>query len=299
MAPLVTIGLPTYNRDTYLGEAIQSSLDQDYEGPFEVLVVVDGSENARIDEVLKGFDDPRLRVVRDRTTRGRPCASNTTSREARGELAARRGDDGVNEPDRIRRQVEVFERHPDTDIVHGNATVIDPLGRVTGRWNAPELSRPQLVQMLFRLHNMLVDVSTMRHRRVWEAIGPCDETLAWEDFSFHVRAARQFRYRHCGEAPVVRYRRHGENTSSERDQRPEIEMVERVLWEALDEYDLAELVPELDWAVLDRAEGERRALLTLADAFGARALPLPKLAEKVRRRAGAIPTRQAVRRPKG
>ncbi len=43
-SPRVTLGIATYNRDTYLAEAIDSGLSQDYES-LEVLVVVDGSTN--------------------------------------------------------------------------------------------------------------------------------------------------------------------------------------------------------------------------------------------------------------
>ncbi len=53
--------------------------------------------------------DERLRVVRHGKNRGIAAAMNTLMREARGELVATLGDDDVNEPDRIRRQVEVFD----------------------------------------------------------------------------------------------------------------------------------------------------------------------------------------------
>ena len=49
--PRVTLGIATYNRDTYLGDAVRSALGQDYED-FEVLVVCDGSTNPRIEELL-------------------------------------------------------------------------------------------------------------------------------------------------------------------------------------------------------------------------------------------------------
>jgi glycosyltransferase involved in cell wall biosynthesis len=63
-APRVTLGIATYNRDTYLGEAVASCLAQDY-ASLEVLVVIDGSTNPAVEQVLAGFaGDPRLRIVR-------------------------------------------------------------------------------------------------------------------------------------------------------------------------------------------------------------------------------------------
>ena len=291
-APRVTIGIPTYERDAYLAEAIASALAQDY-ASIEVLVVLDGGENPRVDEVVAGFAaDPRVRVVRHEQNRGIAAAINTIFREGRGELVAILGDDDVCMPDRISRQVAVFDRHPDTGVVHGDAVVIDEHGRQTGHWRSKDFSRQALIQSLFRRHNYLVDSSTLRHRKVFDAIGACDESLPWEDFSFHVRAARLFRYRHVGGAPVVRYRRHGDNTSSDADRSREVELVETVLERALDEYDVEDLVPELDWPVIDAREGERRALEILAGAFETRDLPLPALAQRTRARARAIPHRE-------
>ncbi len=68
--PRVTLGIATYNRDTYLAEAIESCLGQDY-ASLEVLVVIDGSNNPRIDQIVSSYaDNPRFRVVRTRAQPG-------------------------------------------------------------------------------------------------------------------------------------------------------------------------------------------------------------------------------------
>ena len=128
MNPRVTLGVATYERDTYLEEAVASCLQQTYRD-LEVLVVLDGGRNPAVEEVLARFDDPRLRIVRHEANRGIAEAYNTIVREARGELIAMLGDDDRCEPDRIARQVAVFDRHPDTGVVHGAATIIDGAGR--------------------------------------------------------------------------------------------------------------------------------------------------------------------------
>ena len=92
MSPRVTLGVATYERDTYLAEAVASCLRQTYDD-LEVLVVLDGGRNPNVEQVLAGFDDPRLRIVRHETNRGIAEAYNTIIREARGELVAMLGDD--------------------------------------------------------------------------------------------------------------------------------------------------------------------------------------------------------------
>jgi glycosyltransferase involved in cell wall biosynthesis len=149
-----------------LREAVESCLEQDFED-LEVLVVLDGSTNPKIDEVLATLrDDPRLRVVRHERNRGIAEAYNTFVSEGRGELIAMLGDDDVSLPGRIRRQVELFDRYPDAGVVHGDAVVIDAAGKRTGTWNSMEFTPAKLVQSFFRAHNYIVDPTRMVHRRV-------------------------------------------------------------------------------------------------------------------------------------
>ena len=288
-APRVTLGIATYNRDKYLAQAIRSGLEQDL-GRLEVLVVADGSTNPAIEEVLSGFrGDSRLRVVRHERNLGIAAAYNTFVAEGRGELIAMIGDDDVCLPGRLRRQVEVFDRFPDTGVVHGDAVVIDAAGHRTGVWNSRDFTPAQLVQSFFRSHNHLVDPTRMVHRRVYEAVGGYDARYPLaNDFDFWLRAARHFRFRHCAGGPLVGVRRHGENTSDESRRDRERADVERALESALEHYSLRELVPELDWSVLEPGEAERQALLRLADALERRLLAVPELAAKLRRRASQV-----------
>jgi glycosyltransferase involved in cell wall biosynthesis len=297
-SPRVTLGIATYNRDTYLAEAIRSGLAQDYDS-LEVLVVVDGSTNPEIDVVLGTFaDDERLRVVRHDGNRGIAAAYNTFVSEGRGELITMIGDDDLCLPGRIRRQVEIFDRHGDTGIVHGDAIVIDAAGRTTGVWNSRDFTPAALVHDFYYSHNHLVDPTRMVHRRVYDAVGGYDDRYPIaNDFDFWLRAARTFRFRHCPGGPLSAIRRHGENTSDERTGRAaELADVEAILASGLNLYSLRELVPELDWAVLTPQEGERQALARLAAALERRQLPVPGLAATLKARAAAIELEQR-RRP--
>src|SRR3954471_23584465 len=152
MPPRVTLGVATYERDTYLAEAVASCLQQTYDD-LEVLVVLDGGRNPKVEEVLAGFDDPRLRIVRHEINRGIAEAYNTIVREARGELIAMLGDDDRCEPDRIARQVATFDRHPDTGVAHGAATIVDADGVARGTWPSRDRSSHELLRHLVREHN--------------------------------------------------------------------------------------------------------------------------------------------------
>jgi glycosyltransferase involved in cell wall biosynthesis len=297
----VTLGVATYSRDTYLAEAVASCLAQDYDD-LEVLVVVDGSVNPRIDEILAGFDDPRLRVVRHETNRGIAEAYNTIVRQGRGELIAMLGDDDVCRPDRISRSVAIFDAHPDTGVVHGNATIIDEHGVQRGRWQSGDFTPAELLRHLVREHCTLVDPSRLVHRRVYDAVGGyvAEYTVA-QDFHFWLRAAPEFRFRHAGPEPLIHLRRHGDNGSGDGEEAmaEQIAQVESALSETVDRLGLRRLVPEVDWPILHPDAARRRALELLADAVEHRAVPAPRLARRLRREAADVPAAPAPRRDKG
>lgn len=60
MEPLFSVIIPLYNKEKYIGNALQSVLNQTYKN-FEVLVVNDGSTDKSLD-VVNTFNDTRLKV---------------------------------------------------------------------------------------------------------------------------------------------------------------------------------------------------------------------------------------------
>ncbi|MEO9176840.1 MAG: glycosyltransferase, partial [Gaiellales bacterium] len=212
--PRVTFAIATWNGERFLREAVESCLTQTY-ADLEVLVVDDGSTDgtaALLDELACA----RLRVLRHPSNLGIAAAYDTIVREARGELIARLGHDDIALPDRIARQVAIFDRFPDTGVVHGDAVTIDESGRTIGSWRSDEYPRRTLIDLLVRRLNNLVDPSTMIHRRVYEAVGGYDPAFPMcNDFDLWLRAARMFRFRHVEHGPLILYRRHGSNTSDE------------------------------------------------------------------------------------
>jgi len=298
--PRVTFGIATYRRHQYLADAIDSCLNQTFED-LEVLVVVDGEGSPEIDAILEArAHEPKLRVVRHPENRGIAESYNSFFREGRGELIAMIGDDDMAMPDRIERQVAVFDAHPDTAVVHGDAIIIDERGVQRGSWKCADFSQSELLHHLVREHNSLVDTSRLVHRRVYEQAGGYDAwyTLA-QDFDFWFRALAVGRFRHVGGGPVTRLRRHGENFSDESAVALEIEQVERALQTVFDRVPLRELVPEIDWAVLDEPLAERRAVERLAELMERRQLPLPGLAARLRELATTMAEPPVPARDKG
>ena len=275
-APRVTLAIAAYNGERYLAEAIESCLAQE-DADFELLIVDDASTDATPAVIARYADDPRVRVVTHPENRGIAAAYNSIVEHARGELIARLGHDDVALPDRLRRQVAVFDAHPETGVVHGDAVTIDASGKAVGEWRSGEFDEAGLVAMLVRRHNYLVDPTTMIHRRVFEAVGGYDAAYPMcNDFDLWLRAAPRFRFRHCGPGALIHYRRHGGNFSDESARAREVAEVSRALEAAIEREDWRTLAPE--------AATREGALVLLAEALERRALPLPELAAHLRER---------------
>jgi glycosyltransferase involved in cell wall biosynthesis len=113
--PLITIAIPTFNRAALLRGCVQSALSQTY-GNIEILV----SDNASTDdteEVLREFDDKRLRVLRQETNIGLLPNWNACVAAARGEYLVLLSDDDRICPWFLERCVDVAGKQSQVPIL--------------------------------------------------------------------------------------------------------------------------------------------------------------------------------------
>ena len=82
----VSVIIPTCNRAHLIGRAVKSVLAQTYRD-IEVIIVDDGSTD-NTEEVVKSFDDPRIRYVKLDVNKGAAAARNAGIRLARGGFVA-------------------------------------------------------------------------------------------------------------------------------------------------------------------------------------------------------------------
>jgi glycosyltransferase involved in cell wall biosynthesis len=109
--PKVSVIIPTYDGADFLGEAIQSVLDQTYPN-FEIIVVNDASPDHTCDAV-KQFDDPRLMYFIHEENQGADVARHTGLQASSGEIIAFLDQDDFFHPEKLQEHVIFLERHPD------------------------------------------------------------------------------------------------------------------------------------------------------------------------------------------
>lgn len=103
-APRVSVMMGVYNSSRYLRKAIDSVLAQTFRD-FELVIINDGSTDES-EEIVRSYDDPRIRYVLNETNIGIIPTRNKALALCRGEYLAILDSDDISMPERLARQVE-------------------------------------------------------------------------------------------------------------------------------------------------------------------------------------------------
>lgn len=237
MRPKVTVLMAVRDGKPYIGEAVASVLDQTFVD-FELLVVDDGSVDGTL-EVVEGFGDARVRVLRNEQSLGQVPSLNRGLLAARGSYIARLDADDACRPTRLARQVEILDRESQVCLVGTWMELIDDRGRRLGYLRK---SLEDFVDFLYHTLIMQVYVShpSAMYRRdpvlalggYDEATGPAEDKDLWRKLALERCEAR------IVSEPLVLYRIHDRQMSQTR-----AAYQQRVDSESQDRF-LAELAPE-------------------------------------------------------
>jgi glycosyltransferase involved in cell wall biosynthesis len=129
----------THNRDRYLGAAIDSLLEQNFPGSFEVIVIDNASEDNTRQVVETRETDPRLKYIYE-STLGLSVARNRGAKEANGEIFAYLDDDAVASPQWLGVLYEAYQNNPKLAIAGGKVYLIWPEGISPPPWLSPGLA---------------------------------------------------------------------------------------------------------------------------------------------------------------
>jgi len=112
--PKVSVLMPVLNAGKFFREALDSVLAQTYTD-WELLVADDGSTDGSPD-VLRSYDDPRIRTVPNPGHLGYLRSINRLFGMATGEFITFQDADDFCHPERFRKQVEALENDPDLGL---------------------------------------------------------------------------------------------------------------------------------------------------------------------------------------
>jgi len=113
--PLVSIVCAWYNRPDYLKDTLDSLLAQTATS-FEIVLVDDGSTDARVRQILANYNDPRLLIIHQANAGFVTAIRNAISR-SHGRYIAIQGAGDTSEPERIARQAKALDIDPQLGVI--------------------------------------------------------------------------------------------------------------------------------------------------------------------------------------
>ena len=187
---MISVIIPTYNSDKYIGEAIHSVLRQTCTD-YEIIVIDDGSTDNTRGIIEKYFPEVEYFYI---PNQGVSIARNYGIRRARGEFIAFLDADDLWLPEKLAMQLKLFEADKELMMVFTETRVFDTNGIKKATFSKKEmLMKGDIVKNIF-LYSHVSLPTVMVRRQVFHEIGCFDENLkAAEDDNLWMRIALKCR----------------------------------------------------------------------------------------------------------
>ncbi|MBI5376348.1 MAG: glycosyltransferase family 2 protein [Candidatus Schekmanbacteria bacterium] len=210
--PLVSVIIPTFNREWIVAEAIRSVLAQRFHD-FELIVVDDGSTDntrSKIQPFIESFKD-KLKYIYQKNS-GVSSARNQGIKNSRGSLICFLDSDDLWHRDKLKEQVSFMEKNPDFKICYTDE-----------KWfkNGEHLNQSKHHKKysgdIFRYCLPLCIISAssvMIAREVFDDVGFFDESLeVCEDYDLWLRIALKYKIHFIEKKLIVKRGGHSDQLS--------------------------------------------------------------------------------------
>ena len=194
--PLVSVVIPCYNYGEYVEQAIDSVLNQTFQG-FEIIVVDDGSDDVHTLDVLGRLDRPKTRLIRQ-PNQGVTRSRNNGIKQAQGKYICCLDADDLLHPTYLEKCLVRLETE-NLDICYSWLKEFE---------DGDYLYRSGEFELETLMHENTVIVSAVFKRRLWQQVGGLKAT-GYEDWEFWLSLAEAGARGARLEEPLFLYRKHG------------------------------------------------------------------------------------------
>lgn len=220
-SPAISVVVPAYNRERYVGAALDSLVTQT-EPPLEVIVVDDCSTDGTRDRVKSHFLWPRVRYHMQAANRGASVARNIGVEMARGGIVVFLDSDDLLEPEHHAVVREVMQRSPSVGLFCCDCRMIGPAGEPLAQLTFSEIqcvikswqigTGPRSLEDIFLFSTPFPGMAV--RRELYQELGGLDQALfPLDDYDLQIRVAAAGHRVHYEHRPLARYRIHGGNES--------------------------------------------------------------------------------------
>lgn len=217
MKNLVTVAIPTHNREKYIGQSIESALNQTFDNV--ELLVVDNHSNDDTRKVVKKIKNSRVRYIRNRKNIGMMNNWNKCIKHAKGNYIVILGDDDVLHSNFIEESLKAHGKHS-LGFSFSHCNKVDEKGKVITRWgyNFPPkglLKGNEYLELTVKYGACLTNSTTvMLNRNVFREVGLFEAKYSSNTFDFNmwIKIANKFDLFFIDRV-LADYRIHGDQVS--------------------------------------------------------------------------------------
>jgi glycosyltransferase involved in cell wall biosynthesis len=214
----VSVVVTCHNEEEYIGDAIESVIQQTrYDAISEIIVVDDGST----DESAEVIQEWKARCTKLRyicqENQGLPVARNTGIKCASGDFIALLDGDDIWLERRLEPQLDFVEDYPDVGLLYTDVYSFgeDRDEKRRGYCNRYEYDDKDVLHRLFVNSGPILPSTTLIKRECFSTVGFFDPVLhRGQDTDMWLRIASAYPIQHIPQ-PVVLKRQHGESLGSD------------------------------------------------------------------------------------
>lgn len=175
--------MPVYNDSGFLRCSVKSILNQEF-SEFEFLIIDDGSTD-NTEEVIQEFKDSRINYKKI-PHKGLAGALNYGLSEASGDFIARIDADDLNTSQRLRIQLDAFNRNPELDVISSRSVYFNGKYKILFFIDPPE--KDSEIKSFLNLHNPINHSAVIfRKKKITENRGYNETFNCYEDFELWFR----------------------------------------------------------------------------------------------------------------
>jgi len=213
--PKVSTIVPTYNYAHFLRDCVNSIIQQTYKD-FEIVVIDDGSTDetrAIVESLIESNPGVQIRYIYQ-NNQGPAAARNHGIREAQGEYIAFCDADDVWAPEKLDKQLDLFEQDPELAMIFSDMSQQVEDGCYEESYFHKRGINPEkftnVYSKLIERNNFIIPTTVVLRRKILDDVGIFDERYrVGEDYELWLRIAKKYKIGYIDKPLVIRFSHEG------------------------------------------------------------------------------------------